>query len=80
MQAIEDAEIEIAMRLPDETLRIHELDRAKGVDALPEPWKQIAQDVFQYSLHELNYELSYNQLCIAFFRVIEDTERLEVIS
>jgi hypothetical protein len=38
-----------------------------GTDAVPEPWKGIVAEAGKIWLAHRNYELSYNQICRAFF-------------
>jgi hypothetical protein len=55
-----------------------EQERIRGVDALPERYRKLTAEAFQVWLAERNYELSYNQLCIAFFMAAEDVQAVPV--
>lgn len=47
-----------------------------GVDALPSYLKDICNNAFHVWLTHRNYELSYNQMCIAFFSAAEDNNKM----
>jgi hypothetical protein len=38
-----------------------------GCDFLPEPWKSLTAEAYKLWLSDRNYELSYRQMCEAFF-------------
>ena len=48
-------------------LNISEADYKKGIDALPEAYRQLNLTAFNKWLNEKNYELSYSQSCSALF-------------
>jgi len=49
--------------------------RIRGVDVIPEPWKSLTKEAFDLWLSERSYELSYNQMCCAFFVALEQSEK-----
>jgi hypothetical protein len=58
-----------------------EMSRASyrgGVDSLPENYRQLTNRAFNVWLDEKRYELSYNQMCQAFFRAANDLGLLKV--
>jgi hypothetical protein len=49
--------------------------RIIGLDVFPEPFKKLQQEAFELWLSEREYELSYSQVCNAFFLALEDSEK-----
>lgn len=39
----------------------------RGCDSLSEPWQSLVKEAFDYWLSECRWELSYRQMCCAFF-------------
>lgn len=48
-------------------IQLSEDEYRMGVDKLPDDLKELTKEAFSIWLNEKRYELSYNQVCIAFF-------------
>jgi len=58
-------------------LNISEADYKKGIDALPEAYRQLNLTAFNKWLNEKNYELSYSQSCSALFAAMNHLGLIE---
>jgi len=54
-------------KLEGQTLRISAAQHHQGTDGLPEPFHGMVTEAFDEWLYNRNYELSYNQMCVAFY-------------
>lgn len=55
-------------------IRPTEAQKVRGIDALPQPYRDLAKEAFDLWLAERSYELSYNQMCIAFWSALPEVE------
>lgn len=53
-------------------IEITDEQRRVGIDALPEAYRSLNLSAFNKWLTERNYELSYNQSCIAMFAALHE--------
>lgn len=67
-------------RLQGETVTLTTEEYASGTDSLPEPFKRMVQVAFDEWLTERKYELSYNQMCLAFFHAAQEVGALDTDS
>ena len=49
-------------------IKLTEVEFKVGIDALVGQPKKLTEQAFQYWLNTKQYELSYSQMCVAFFR------------
>lgn len=61
-----------------EPIVLSEAQYSAGVDALPKDLEKLAQEVSQRVGDKMDYELSYNQLCKAFFTAAQELGILSV--
>ncbi len=59
-------------------LEMSQSEYSGGVDYLPENYGQLRDRAFNIWLNERHYELSYNQMCQAFFRAANDLGLLNI--
>ncbi len=63
------------------SITMTEAQYSRGTDALPEgEYCHLVAKAFSLWLNDRNYELSYNQICNAFFTVGTKTEKVKIIS
>lgn len=67
-------------RLKGETIEITREDHKRGIDTLSPEFNQLAKDAFDEWGNDRDYELSYNQLCIAFFGAAESADAIQFIN
>jgi hypothetical protein len=51
---------------------------AYGVDSLPSYLKDVCNNAFHVWLTHRNYEISYNQMCIAFFSAAKHNDKMRI--
>lgn len=59
-----------------EPLTITNDQRRIGIDAMPDDIKAMANEAFNERLAE-GYELSHNQMCVAFFAAVDQAQTVE---
>lgn len=59
-------------------LEMSQAEYKGGTDNLPENYALLRDRAFNIWLNEKRYELSYNQMCVAFFRAANDLGLLKV--
>jgi hypothetical protein len=68
------------VRLNDTPRRsISKSDYLMGVDSLPEQLSVIVKEAFDTWIRDRKYELSYNQMCNAFFQAAATTGKVQVV-
>lgn len=59
-------------------VRVTRAEYARGVDCLGEPFTSIVKEASRFWLREHNYEVSYTQICRAFFMAADGLGKLEI--
>lgn len=77
-QVIQELTEWFAERLDGKTVTMTSLDVSRGCDALPEPFDAMPKDAFEEWKFNRSYEVSYSQMCTAFFRAAKRVGALEI--
>jgi hypothetical protein len=59
-------------------LELTKAERAEGGDSLKGPHEELWREAFYSWINDRHYELSYNQMCIAFFAAAENLGLLAI--